>query len=187
MPEPTDQPAEHGRSLAGFYITLGVVAALVGLGAWLWTPLRVSYLQYRMLKENPENEVSMLAATAHLNRRDEYYSGDESYGALATLARVGPAAYPAFARLFHSRNTSLKSGALVVLQHYRAIWAMPLIVDVALEQDKDIAWEAVDTVQNLVVGLDSGLRHGASFEEARRGVRSWWEREGQAKYGEGIK
>jgi hypothetical protein len=32
MPEPTDQPAEQGRSLAGFYIALGVVAALVGLG-----------------------------------------------------------------------------------------------------------------------------------------------------------
>jgi len=35
MPEPTDQPAKQGRSLVGFYVALGVVAALVGVGVWL--------------------------------------------------------------------------------------------------------------------------------------------------------
>ena len=43
MPQATDQPATHGRSLTGFYIGVGVVAALVGLGVWQWTPMKVSY------------------------------------------------------------------------------------------------------------------------------------------------
>jgi hypothetical protein len=43
MPESADQPAKHGRSLIGFYIALGVVATLVGLGVWLYRPLRLAY------------------------------------------------------------------------------------------------------------------------------------------------
>ena len=35
MPDAGDQPAQPGRSLVGFYIALGVVAVLVGLGVWL--------------------------------------------------------------------------------------------------------------------------------------------------------
>jgi len=47
-PRPADQPANRGRSLVGFYIALGVVAALVGLGAWMYAPLRLRYAIYRV-------------------------------------------------------------------------------------------------------------------------------------------
>jgi len=36
--EPVSQPAKHGRSLVGFYIALGVVAAMIGLAGLLWKP-----------------------------------------------------------------------------------------------------------------------------------------------------
>ena len=48
MTEPAFQPAKHGRSLVGFYIALGVVAVLVGLGAWLYRPLMLAYAIHRV-------------------------------------------------------------------------------------------------------------------------------------------
>ena len=60
MPEPTDQPARHGRSLAGFYVALGAVAALVGLGAWLWKPLTLAYAIHRVEHTAYQSAVSPL-------------------------------------------------------------------------------------------------------------------------------
>jgi hypothetical protein len=45
MPETGEQPPSppRGRSLTGFYIAVGVLAALIALGAALWKPLRAWY------------------------------------------------------------------------------------------------------------------------------------------------
>jgi hypothetical protein len=43
MTQAGDQPAKHGRSLTGFYIAIGVVAVLFGLGVALYRPLRLRY------------------------------------------------------------------------------------------------------------------------------------------------
>ena len=48
MTDPADQPARHGRSLVGFYVALGVVAVLVGLGVLLYQPLRLRYAIHRV-------------------------------------------------------------------------------------------------------------------------------------------
>jgi hypothetical protein len=48
MPELADQPPKRERSLLGFYIAVGVVAALVGLGTLLFKPLRTQYAIYRV-------------------------------------------------------------------------------------------------------------------------------------------
>jgi len=50
VPEAADQPptARSGRSLAGFYLAVGVAAALLGLGAWLYRPMRLLYAIHRI-------------------------------------------------------------------------------------------------------------------------------------------
>jgi hypothetical protein len=59
MTEPADQPAKHGRSLTGFYVALGVVAALVGLGVCLHKPIRTRYAIYmvRNTAHGPEDQI----------------------------------------------------------------------------------------------------------------------------------
>jgi hypothetical protein len=44
-PRPTRklEPIKHGKSLVGFYVALGVVAALVSIGTILWKPLHRAY------------------------------------------------------------------------------------------------------------------------------------------------
>jgi hypothetical protein len=48
MPEPADQPARPGRSLVGFYIAVGVVAALFVLSVSLYKPLRLRYAIHKL-------------------------------------------------------------------------------------------------------------------------------------------
>jgi len=53
MPEAGEQPAsEKGPSLAKFYVAIGIVVALVGLGALLYRPLRLRYALYKA-EHNP--------------------------------------------------------------------------------------------------------------------------------------
>jgi len=46
--ELVSQPAKHGRSLVGFYIALSVVAVLVGVGVYLYQPLRLRYAIHKV-------------------------------------------------------------------------------------------------------------------------------------------
>jgi hypothetical protein len=55
MPEAAEQPTEarRGRSLAGFYIAVGIVAALFGLGVALRKPLTLGYAIHRVQSDRP--------------------------------------------------------------------------------------------------------------------------------------
>jgi len=55
MPEAGDQPApsQQGRSLTGFYVAVGVVAALVGLGVLLYKPMAARYWVWKMAAYGP--------------------------------------------------------------------------------------------------------------------------------------
>jgi len=165
MPEPADQPAKHGRSLVGFYIALGVVAVLVGLGAWLWTPLKISYCERRVLD-----------SSLFPGQRSE--SGER-------LARTWPAAAPAVERLLRSDSHSRKA-MLNGLVWAKATWCLPLLAAECQRQDgsSDCAMAIALSAQKIS-GQDFGGKENA--ELAVQNFLSWWEREGQAKYGGGGK
>ncbi len=57
MPEIADQSAKRGRSLTGFYIALGGVALVVGLGAWLYEPVKKRYAISQYRRAGSESEV----------------------------------------------------------------------------------------------------------------------------------
>jgi hypothetical protein len=48
----------QGRSLLGFYIGLGVVAVVVGLGVWIFEPVKKRYAISQYKKANSEREVA---------------------------------------------------------------------------------------------------------------------------------
>jgi len=52
MPEAGEPAAREipGRSLTGFYIAVGVAAALVLLGAWMWKPMRAWYRERQVVQ-----------------------------------------------------------------------------------------------------------------------------------------
>jgi hypothetical protein len=166
MPESTEPPVpdQRGRSLTGFYIALGVVAALVGLGAWLWTPARIWYYerQFRAAKTSAD-----LRAAAE------------------KLGDVGPQALPAFKRLLQSEDSAnwtfvLHSG----LGHPGRTWALPLIVQTARDSDDEIGRDAIWAAENVLGKRWAfGARDLEDVPEARRRLLAWWEREGRAKYG----
>jgi len=41
-------PSRQGKSLTGFYIAIGVVGALIGLGTWFYKPLLTRYAIYKV-------------------------------------------------------------------------------------------------------------------------------------------
>jgi hypothetical protein len=166
MPEDAGEPTpgKSGRSLTGFYIALGVVAALVGLGAWLWTPARIWHYerQFRAAKTN-----------------------SDLHAAAEKLGDVGPRALPAFKRLLQSEDYANRASVLHSgLGRPGHTWALPLIVETARDSDDTIAQDAIWAAED-VLGKRwvFGAQHLEYVPEARRSLLAWWEREGRAKYG----
>ena len=56
MTEPVEQQPKRERSLLGFYIAMGVLAAMVVLGVWLWTPLRIWYWERELRDPTIRNQ-----------------------------------------------------------------------------------------------------------------------------------
>lgn len=75
MTEPADQPAKRARSLTGFYVVLGIAAALAGLGFWLYTPMRVSYHLHslRKLRTAGADAMGRHFAPEHLLEADGHF------------------------------------------------------------------------------------------------------------------
>jgi len=175
MPEDAGEPTpgKSGRSLTGFYIALGVVAALVGLGAWLWTPARIWYWE-RQVKKAPPTEVHGVQACNH----------DREIAA-CKLADLGPVAYPAFQRLLQSNDMDVRVNALIGVCNPRSTWALPLVAGSAQDQSNlPIIWTVVRTAEEITgQTFRTGGRSQEELFEARRRLLAWWEREGRAKYG----
>jgi hypothetical protein len=49
--EPSNLPASHGRSLAGFYVVVAVVALLVAASTVLWRPLHAAYRERAVTRD----------------------------------------------------------------------------------------------------------------------------------------
>jgi hypothetical protein len=174
--QPIDAPpARPGRSLTGFYIAIGVVAALVGLGAWLWTPAQVWYWERQVSKDPYHTEANGLRVC----RNDREM-------AACKLADLGPIAGPAFRRLLQSNDMDVRVNALIGVCNPRSTWALPLVADCARDESNlPIIWTVVRTAEEITgQTFRTGGRSQSELLEARRKLMAWWEREGQAKYGE---
>ena len=176
MPEAGDQPApsQQGRSLTGFYVAVGVVAALVGLGTWLCKPAQVWYWERQVSKDPYYTEANGLRVCNH----DREVAAEE-------LANLGPVAYPAFQRLLQSNDMDVRVNALIGVCNPRSTWALPLVAGSAQDQSNlPIIWTVVRTAEEITgQTFRTGGRSQSELLEARRKLMAWWEREGRAKYG----
>jgi len=197
--EPADQPAKQGRSLTGFYIALGVAAVLVGLGAWLWTPLRVLYWERELRRNAPIVSESESGYSLYRVPGSSGYtplSVHTQLRAARRLADIGPAAYASFNRLLNGSDGPLALQALVVLDEPKDSWALPLVIHAASGKDAEKTLLATTVAQKLTnrrfypVLPDTEPPRRPTEEEvaqAQRNLLDWWEREGKVKYGEGGK
>jgi hypothetical protein len=180
MPEPADQPARHTRSLTGFYIMLGVVAALVGAGAWVWKPALVKY---------HESRVRALLSSEGVSGR----KSSEDERVILKLAEIGPASLPAFERMILVERLPGSDELIYLgLDRREQTWAMPLLARLLVEHEVPVldyhALNAAETLsQRMFFDRDFTPRNSRDFrgdvERARQEFLAWWEREGQAQYG----
>jgi hypothetical protein len=113
MPEPADQPAKHGRSLKGFYITLGVIAALVSLGVALTPMARLQYhaWKYRTLRDSEGNSLKWVVSYAvqhHLDRT-------------AITRLLGKPDFEGYDQLLYMRNPFVSLGPAPLLYGYQVM------------------------------------------------------------------
>ena len=186
MPEASDPPAKHGRSLTGFYLAAGLTALLLGLGAWASTPLRIWYWE-RAVRD---------ACWTSKRPRGLFRETEKR---ATRLARVGPASLPAFERLLRDEDIGNRHEILLGLRDADATWAMPLVVEVARKGDRDLpgwailvacslAKRAFADEKDLEVCLHQVPNNLHVFvPEGRAKLFDWWEREGKARYGGGEK
>jgi len=177
LQEPEPPPA--GRSLVGFYVALGVFAALVGLGAWLWTPARIWYWEREVRRGSPWN--ILVSGSMGVWR----YSGPP-VDAARKLVAIGPRAGPAVSRLvLPSESRPL---VLQAVGDSRARWVLPIIANACRnEADPRSRIEMVVLAQKLS-GADFGawsMLADADLEKPYRSFLDWWDREGRAKYEQG--
>jgi hypothetical protein len=183
MPEPADQPTEQGRSLAGFYIALGVVAGLVLLGVWLSTPLRVWYWERQIQKPLPPCPASNAPGYDAIHA---LY--DEQSEAAVRLVEIGPRSAPAVTRLLR-RGHAERWITLWALQRVSAKWALPILVEECRERnDPALTLLLVDTAERITGEFIQPPEGYLRVKELPPQLfLAWWEREGQAKYGGGGK
>jgi len=170
MPEVTEQasPPRPRRGMLGFYVAGFVFLGLVGLCAWLWTPIRILYWETKVTRAGAEGD------------------GYSASAAAVELVRIGPAARPAIRRLLRSATPGLRWDMLTGIRDANQKWVVAEVVDSCRdEQDGKILGFAASVMRHLV-----GITLSARSEETaalRRQILDWWEREGKAKYGEGGK
>jgi len=180
--ETAGAPEEKGRSLAGFYIAVGIVAALVLLGAWLWTPVSIWYWERETRKACYEE-----AATISTS------SFSKSLQAANRLVRIGPPAYSALGRLLADRAMPLRIRVLGATVDSRADWALPLVVKASGDPDGSIAEQALVTAcylaeRDFITGQEGTLlshidkKRPDIVATGRQKLLTWWESEGRARY-----
>ena len=186
MPEAKQPEAPRKEpSLTGFYIVTAIVAALVGLGVWLWTPLKIAYWE-RQAREY-RGELVRVGGPGTSLYAYKAPSDLKAIDAFDKLARVGPRAAPAFRRLLRHPVSQVRGFALVALISPKASWALPLIVEASADQDPEVAGFAVFVAEQIAGQTFSKRdRYQPVFpmdvSEGRKNLLDWWEREGRAKY-----
>jgi hypothetical protein len=176
-PSPEPPPAEKKRSLLGFYIAMGVMAALFVAGYFAWTPLRVLYMERQVMQASSFPGIGGLGVkTARQEKAEE-------------LARLGPVTYHAFARLLKAEHPGDQMVVLHALAETKSTWALPLFAEYIQSPGRKPLFAAVaagDT--ETMVGKQFMLHKSTGtdnqlYKETRRRFLVWWEREGKAKYG----
>jgi len=110
------------------------------------------------------------------------------------LAEAGPVAYPNLRRLLTSPDRNLRAEVLSALHHPKYAWLLPLIVESARDGNAEAIEEAYAAARSIVGGspnpmqpaapLDEKTSRQQRVEELRKALLAWWQREGQAKFGE---
>jgi len=199
--ELTGQPvAKPGRSLTGFYVGLGVVTVLVGLGAWLWRPMRAVYLEKEVRKFQGDIEymhggrsmsgcwMIFLAPPGDAAR----WENGTDYGGIELpidkLVRMGPVARPALTRLLRDPEPRLRRLTIVTLGEAKPGWATDLMVEASRDPDDKVAAAAAWAMEEFsglrLVNSRSGARPAEpEIERCRQSFLHWWGSEGRTKRG----
>ncbi len=158
-------PAEKKRKgMLGFYVGLGVVAALLVGGWFAWTPLRVSYYR-RRVASLPD--------------------GRERLDAGVALARIGPPAEQALRELISSEDVLTRSYAVAGMHNGGSVFWLPLLVEASRDPEDYIADRAIHAVHERsrrTFDRPFDLSGSETLKAQRKMVLDWWEREGKAQY-----
>ena len=173
MTEPADQltPPKPTQSLTGFYVGLGVVAALFLLGVWLRTPAKIVYWEWQARRGGDEPMTQV--------RREAVFN---------LLWEVRQPAQPTLNRLLHSPHRGFRREVALFLywQSQEAAkdrlpeeqyWPLVLFIENLQNNDPEVAHWALASAKELLC---------RDFTDSRA-LLDWWEREGKAKYGEDKK
>ena len=176
MTWPAEQPAKHGRSLTGFYIAMSVVAALVGLGVWLWTPLRIRYWEREVHRGSLWVGISGSMGSFT-------YSGF-AVDAAEKLVKVGPRAAPAMSRLL--ANSDTRGIVLQAISRTQPPWALPVLAEVC-RREPDVWGRGQMVIVAQIIGhVNFGawnLMVEADAQKASRNFLEWWDEYGHEAYG----
>jgi hypothetical protein len=180
-------PGGPGKSLTGFYIAIGAVGALFTLGAWLWTPVRVRYIEWGIRRTTPMGGLLPGKEYPHLRLARD-------------LVDIGPPARAAVERLMADQNAYIQSALVRELGRPGATWALPMLVKEVVRDRDAGAWDVLEAVDKICdKRFSQGLlkrtadpKFGFTMTEwtsdasdkLRQRILDWWEREGKAKYGE---
>lgn len=190
------------RGLLGFYIGAGVFAALALVAAFTWKPLAIGYYERQIKRKTPQGKEGprtdgLVLWGKFAKRRFFHRSTRRSPEAQAAvrLVNFGPAAGPAFRRLLRSENGNVRDLATIVLAARGArgaTWALPMLVELAQDEEENVAWQALITAELLteqffvpVVPTGTVGEWPRSLAASQQTLLDWWEKEGWAKYGSG--
>ncbi len=178
MPDVAEQPVatKQGKSLLGFYIGLGVVAAFLGLGTLLWTPISIRYWEGEVKRGS--SQVAISGSMGSFT-----YSGFAA-DAAEKLAKAGPRAAPAASRLL--ANSATRGVVLQAISRVRPPWALPVLAE-ACRREPDMGVRGQMVIVAQTVGhVDFGawnLMVDAEAQKASRNFLRWWDECGREAYG----
>jgi hypothetical protein len=194
---PAPVEAKPRRSMLAFYISIAVALALLVTGYFAWTPLRIRYSAQRLAERRVFSSRTkpfcafttrdriwkdVLTIRADPDRMRHWPKADH----FSYLVEVGPRAGAVWRRFL--RRPDLAGTASRALVVKKSTWAMPMLIELAQDEDDTTAWWALITA-DLMLGKDRILGPTAKSEQqeslsvCRRRLLEWWKEEGTAKYG----
>lgn len=165
-PEPSGpEPPVGDRSLAGFYLALGLVAGLAVFAAWVWNPLRAAHWERQVRSAYERGNVKA--------------AGD----ALDKLEALGPAAKAAAGRLLAPNRAWYRGQVIQALDRKENRWLLPALVRLAREDgDRAVVFLAVRSAESISGRIFFLAAPETTTESGRARLLDWWDREGRDKY-----